>query len=183
MKFDFNTSFLKSLSSLLDSREELLKKEMEANYVHVDDTSFSLYEGLENITEKLSNLERIIENSELEFKDFNDYVEKDEILEYLEHEIDERSLISSSDLQEAFENSHLESRINDLENLTFSQKQNDDNSNEIEVLKERLLTLEKQEFAQEILKRVLTLENDNQESKERILTLENFILKTLKGFK
>ena len=178
MKFNFNELFLKAINEILDTRDTKLKEHIKLNCVPIDD--WSRHENLES---KIYDVQNIIEQSEIEYRDFSKYVERYEVCEIDANELEEKFFITSSDLQDAFENSSFEYRINELENLTFSQKQNDDNSNEIEVLKERLLTLEKQEFAQEILKRVLTLENDNQESKERILTLENFILKTLKGFK
>ena len=157
MKFNFNEAFLQSLNSLLDTREKTLKEYLEVNFVHVDDLTTK--GEIEDITDKLSNLEEIIENSELEYKDLSNYVESDEICDYVENEIEERSLVTFSDLEEAFQNSHLESRIKDLETLSFSQDQNDQNT-----------------------QRIKSLEQENQELKDRLLHIENFLLKTFKGF-
>ena len=133
-------------------------------------------------------------------------------------------MIDSDDLEEAFQNSLLESRIEDLESLTFSQEQNDANSDKIRDLDSILLNHEErmdelegatfnEEYTESRIKtldsrvktledslhetRIIDLENygfqreskirdleqENLELKERLLHIENFLLKTLKGFK
>lgn len=136
MKFDFNAKFLKSLNEILDTKLKSLESHLQANYAHVDDVLCK-----EDIEERLNEIETIVEDSEIEYK---------------------TNIIDQDDLEEAFQNSDLESRIEDLEN------------EDIHALK---ILRDDQE------KRILTLESENREMKERLLTLENFILKTLKGFK
>ena len=82
-----------------------------------------------------------------------------------ESEIEYKSnILDEDDLDYAFRKSGFEARINSLEN----------EENDIHTLK---ILRDEQE------KRILTLEKENQEMKERLLYIEDFILKTLKGFR
>lgn len=116
MKFDFNASFLKSLNEILDTREARLKEEISANYAHVDEVPFK-----EDFEIDFENIKEIINQSEIEYFNCSDFVQRDEILS------------------------------------THS--------------KEDLVT------------RIKELEDDNKELESRLLEIENFLLKTLKGFR
>ena len=83
----------------------------------------------------------------------------DNLTDHYGEPYDLSTFVTSDDLEEAFENSSLEARIDELENLSFCQDQNDRNSEKIKALVQ-----------------------ENQELKDRILTLENFLLKTFKEF-
>lgn len=162
MKFDFNAKFLKSLNEILDPRFKALEGQLQANYVHCDDVLCK-----EDIEERLNELETIVEDSEIEHK---------------------VNIIDQDDLQDAFANSDLECRIDSLEDLetriTDLENHGFQRESRIDVLESEdldLHTLKVLRDDQE--RRILTLESENQQVKERLLTLENFILKTLKGFK
>ncbi len=150
MKFNFNELFLKQINEILDTREKALKEHIKVNYTHIDDLS-----RLISLEETVENLECIISDSEIEYRDFEDYVEKNEVEEILDHEIETRNLVSSSDLEKAFENCDLSCRIEDLDSLTSSQ--------DYEVRKNK--------------QRIETLEQENAVLKDRVLHIENFILK------
>ena len=155
MKFDFNEKFLKSLNEILDSRFKSLQKYIQANYVPCDDVLYK-----EDTEERISELESRINCDEL-VKQLSEreggFLTRDSVDERILEEIETRCLTE-------FDLEVLESRIEDLEN----------EENDIHALK---ILRDDQE------RRILTLESENQQVKERLLTLENFILKTLKGFK
>lgn len=206
MKFNFNDKFKRSLNEILDTREKDLKEHIQGNYVLCKDDIEDRLNEVEEIIERSEieykfnlieqdDLEDALKKSELESRILRGDQEKrildleskilrgdqesriDELVKRLSEvdngfltavSIDERILeeidtrcLNEDDLKDFF--SSLESRIEDLENQ----------ENDMHALK---ILRDDQEL------RILTLESDNQALKERLLTLENFLLKTFKGF-
>lgn len=139
MKFDFNTLFVEKLTELLKTHLKPLQARLdtlESNQLTEDDRH-----ALEVVNES-SLQDYDLQEFYGDFDDIRDRVRNiDNYLE--EHDLETMYCDISS----------CEGRLEDLEHQSFAQDQNDENSNRIKELE------------------------------DRVLHLENFILKTLKGFK
>lgn len=94
-------------------------------------------------------------NSELDHHTLCDFVTEEDVKNSIDKAF--REFVENSAMSQHVWKIHK--RIEELETLSFSQAQNDENSSQIK-----------------------RLEEENQEIKERLLHLENFILKIFKGF-
>jgi hypothetical protein len=137
----------------LDIKKKL-KEEIEKQVeIHVSDYFFTQDISLIEMKETLENTEETVKNSELSYHTLCDMVTREELDEAVTELVENSTIITKINNQQIFK------RIKDLETLSFSQSQNDENSEKIK-----------------------RLEEENQEIKERLLHLENFILKIFKGF-
>ena len=133
-----------------------LKEEIEKQVeIQVSDDFFTQDISLTDMKETLENIEETVENSELSYHSLCDFVTEEEVTNSIDEAFCE--FVENSAMTEQEE--QICKRIEELENMSFSQAQNDENSEKIK-----------------------RLEEENQEIKERLLHLENFILKIFKGF-